>query len=85
MSIEQLSNGEYDCSCDVWAVGVLSYYLFELRYPFDGQSEGELTQNVKNISYRRSQTEGLQSVLDSVFVAQEERMSADEWLKRGAF
>ena len=42
---------------DVWALGVILFYLSESRYPFDGDTEMELYKKIKEGRYEFIATE----------------------------
>ena len=50
MPPEIVNRGSYNSKCDVWCMGVILYELMALRLPFDGRSEQDLYNNIRNRS-----------------------------------
>jgi len=38
----EILNGEYSISCDMWAIGIITYFMLSGYPPFHGKSEGQL-------------------------------------------
>ena len=53
MAPEIIKKMPYDCSVDVWAIGVLCYIMLSGKPPFKGKSKDEIFSQItsKNISY----------------------------------
>ena len=45
---EILRGDEYDEKCDLWSLGVILYILFFRKYPFNGNTENKLLQEIRN-------------------------------------
>jgi serine/threonine protein kinase len=65
---------------DMWALGVLLYYLFEGCYPFRGYNEKELSRNISTgiFSFRKSDPSIQDVICSALWVDPVERVSADE-------
>jgi|Transcript_12858 calcium-dependent protein kinase len=46
--------GAYDEKCDLWSCGVIMYVLLSGTAPFEGQTDSEIIDNVKNGEYSLS-------------------------------
>lgn len=42
---------DYDERCDIWAAGVILYILLSGEAPFQGDTEKDILNNIKNIHY----------------------------------
>ena len=53
MAPEIIKKLEYDCSVDIWALGVLTYIMLSGKPPFKGRSKDEIFIEIttKNINY----------------------------------
>ena len=53
MAPEIIKKLPYDCSVDIWALGVLTYIMLSGKPPFKGKSKEEIFAQIttKNISY----------------------------------
>ena len=78
------NNGEYTHMCDMWSVGVLSFVLLTVSFPFDGKTQDEVKRNVMNnnidweIFYEREQCEEAYDFVSKLLVQNpEERMTAE--------
>lgn len=46
MSPEILQSKSYSQQCDVWSIGVITYYILSLQMPFTGKTEAEIITNI---------------------------------------
>ena len=92
ISPEIINSISYDEKCDIWSVGIISYYLLSGNYPFTGQNKKELYRNILewDVIYDESIWEGY--TLSSIdFISSclnkdpEKRLSASELLNHRWF
>jgi len=43
---EVLSAAQYDTSCDIWSVGVITYILLSAHIPYDGNNEKDIFEKI---------------------------------------
>jgi serine/threonine protein kinase len=48
MSPQQLNGDSYSSKCDIWALGVLFYFITMDEYPFVANSAIQLLETIKN-------------------------------------
>jgi serine/threonine protein kinase len=48
---EIIERKTYDCTVDLWCIGVLTYELFVGRAPFEGQSRAQVMSSIVNVKY----------------------------------
>ena len=61
MAPEILNREEYNEKCDLWSLGVLIYVLYFKEYPFDGDSEEEILEQINHIDEKiEEKVEGLE-------------------------
>jgi len=85
---EVLTDMQYDTSCDVWSIGVITYILLSAHIPFDGSNEQEIFQKIMSGKYSFpdklfgtiSQT--AKDFISNIFVLDpKKRMTASDCLK----
>ncbi|KAI9727949.1 MAG: class II myosin [Chrysothrix sp. TS-e1954] len=89
---EILSRGGHDRSVDVWAIGILAYYLAVGRAPFHSKSKEEIYQRVRARDYAWPEVDpdsneiplDLKSFVGTLLVPESERPSPDQ-IVRDAF
>ena len=42
---------DYDERCDIWSAGVMLYILITAAPPFDGETDRQIMENIKNMKY----------------------------------
>ena len=52
MAPEILNNEKYDNECDLWSLGVLIYKLYTRQFPYIGNVEKAILDNIKNIGLK---------------------------------
>ncbi len=50
MSPEMFSNSDSE-KCDIWSLGVVLYVLVTAQFPFDGQSDQTIMQNIQKSKF----------------------------------
>jgi len=85
---EVLSASEYDTSCDVWSIGVITYILLSAHIPFDGSNEQEIFQKIMNAQYSfpeslfGSVSDTAKDFITKIFVVDpKKRLTASDCLK----
>jgi len=85
---EVLTASEYDTSCDVWSIGVITYILLSAHIPFDGANEQEIFQKIMQAKYSFPQkifgtvSELAKDFISNIFVVDpKKRMTAADCLK----
>jgi len=48
---EVLSAAQYDTSCDIWSIGVITYILLSAHIPFDGTNEKDIFEKILKAQY----------------------------------
>ena len=43
--------GDYDKRCDLWSMGVVTFYLLAGKFPFMGKDEDDLTDKILSCDY----------------------------------
>jgi len=85
---EVLSASEYDTSCDVWSIGVITYILLSAHIPFDGSNEQEIFQKIMSAQYKfpanlfGSVSTSAKDFISKIFVVDpKKRLTATDCLK----
>jgi len=85
---EVLSASEYDTSCDVWSIGVITYILLSAHIPFDGSNEQEIFQKIMSAEYSFPQnlfgtvSDTAKDFISKIFVVDpKKRLTATDCLK----
>ncbi|KAB8766477.1 hypothetical protein FH972_026637 [Carpinus fangiana] len=90
---EVLSRGGHDKSVDIWAIGILAYYLAVGRAPFHSKSKDEIYERVRNADYAwpdlgpesNEIPEDLKSLVATLLVPEAQRPTPDEVVRHPFF
>lgn len=88
-------DGVYNEKCDIWSVGVILYILLTGVPPFNGDSDQQIFEAVKNQQYTfdipemEGVSEGVKELIRSILVPSDKRLTAEEilnhpWVTHGA-
>lgn len=90
---EVLSRGGHDKSVDIWAIGILAYYLAVGRAPFHSKSKDEIYERVRKADYSWPELgpesneipDDLKSLVAALLVPEAQRPSPDEVVQHHFF
>lgn len=94
MAPEIIKKMPYDCSVDIWAIGVLCFIMLSGKPPFKGRSKDEIFAQIttKNISYSgdiwKTTSKEAQNFCRKMLVrdpkkrTDAETLLKDEWIKK---
>ena len=52
MTPEILKGNHYDAKCDLWSLGIIIYLLYFHKYPYNGESEFALLNQIRNLKQK---------------------------------
>ena len=88
LSPKILQKKEYSFKTDIWSLGVTFYELITLNYPFEGESDTEIEDNIlkgnikKIPDYCKVDNRFIELIKEMLSIRPEERPSAEEILER---
>ena len=88
----EVLNKQYNEKCDMWSLGVVMYYLFTKKFPFQGQTKPKLINAIENCNYNlnlgplKNASNELKDLIQQLFKKNvNERISVNEALNHPWF
>ncbi len=85
---EIINEKEYSYAADIWSLGVTFYQLITLDYPFEGKTEEEIKDNIRNVKKKeipddcKYDEKFIELINEMLSFREEERPSAKDILNR---
>ena len=81
---EILNGKKCDLNCDLWSLGVIIYVLYFQEYPYNGDMEQELLNDIKNIkkNFKKASDSNINDLIQSLLTFnQKERITWEEYFR----